>query len=602
MVHSTSKPARQALIVLGMHRSGTSALGGVLARLGAEPPRSLMREDRNNERGYWESWVITAFHDRLLQSAGTHWSDWGSFNRAWLESPVAERFLDELDGLITTEFDSAPLFFVKDPRLCRFLPIWRVVLERRGIEPKIIIPVRNPEEVARSLATRDQIPWSRAMLIWLRHILDAEASSRDLPRVFVRYGDLLTDWRTQVGIMSRKLGVAWPRWSASVEYEIESYLAADLNHHMVSEPGPTRQTPIGDWSWRAYQAVDVLVQEGESDRAISELDDIKQEFDRTAAIYAPVLQEDRGALETRITESEEKLREQEDLRKENLANYNLAMTHKAALDDLREQYQNRENSHAALEAKYEILQAEMLQREQDHRARLSEVTVRLNEEIRGLKAGKRQAEESLHERFTEIAGISKRLIDLESRNKEQSTALKAAQKAQAAAAERKRELEQQLARSKAQARALRLEIQEHVQLNENLRQALGAVHASKSWRSIRFIRRLFGMSTVSTYVTTQNARSDEELLRDSPLFDASWYLKRYRDVQRNGMDPVEHYLQHGALEKRDPGPAFSTAGYLTRYPDVLAAGTNPLIHYLRHGRWEGRCFVEDDRAVGNGLG
>ena len=75
---------------------------------------------------------------------------------------------------------------------------------------------------------------------------------------------------------------------------------------------------------------------------------------------------------------------------------------------------------------------------------------------------------------------------------------------------------------------------------------------------------------------------------ESGLFSAVWYLDQYQDVADAGVDPVQHYLSHGAAEGRDPGPEFSTIGYLERYPDVVKAGVNPLLHYLRGGKAEGR--------------
>ena len=75
---------------------------------------------------------------------------------------------------------------------------------------------------------------------------------------------------------------------------------------------------------------------------------------------------------------------------------------------------------------------------------------------------------------------------------------------------------------------------------------------------------------------------------ESGLFSSVWYLDQYQDVADAGVDPVQHYLSHGAAENRDPGPEFSTIGYLARYPDVVKAGVNPLLHYVRDGKAEGR--------------
>ena len=78
---------------------------------------------------------------------------------------------------------------------------------------------------------------------------------------------------------------------------------------------------------------------------------------------------------------------------------------------------------------------------------------------------------------------------------------------------------------------------------------------------------------------------------ESGFFSRQWYLNKYSDVARSGIDPVQHYLEHGAGLGYDPGPDFSTRGYLSRYPDVAKAGMNPLLHYIRHGKGEGRRVV-----------
>lgn len=80
---------------------------------------------------------------------------------------------------------------------------------------------------------------------------------------------------------------------------------------------------------------------------------------------------------------------------------------------------------------------------------------------------------------------------------------------------------------------------------------------------------------------------DTALLTQSALFDAGWYRSEYQDVASKGVDPVSHYLRHGAKELREPGPDFDTAFYLSRYPEVRQSGANPLVHYLREGQAKG---------------
>jgi glycosyltransferase involved in cell wall biosynthesis/SAM-dependent methyltransferase len=83
---------------------------------------------------------------------------------------------------------------------------------------------------------------------------------------------------------------------------------------------------------------------------------------------------------------------------------------------------------------------------------------------------------------------------------------------------------------------------------------------------------------------------ERRLLASSPLFNADWYLSRYRDVAENGCDPVTHYLAIGTTEGRNPGPEFDTAYYLDKHRDVAEEGVNPLVHYLQIGATEGRTI------------
>jgi hypothetical protein len=78
------------------------------------------------------------------------------------------------------------------------------------------------------------------------------------------------------------------------------------------------------------------------------------------------------------------------------------------------------------------------------------------------------------------------------------------------------------------------------------------------------------------------------LRRSNPLFDAEYYLERNPDVRAAGIDPLTHYVKHGAAEGRDPSRFFDTKWYLRSNPDVAQSGMNPLNHFYRHGLAEGR--------------
>jgi len=79
-----------------------------------------------------------------------------------------------------------------------------------------------------------------------------------------------------------------------------------------------------------------------------------------------------------------------------------------------------------------------------------------------------------------------------------------------------------------------------------------------------------------------------QLIKQSDLFDAKWYLNNNSDLQAKGTDPAEHYVMYGGAEGRAPSPRFDAKSYLQKNPDVAESGQNPLVHYLLHGKAEGR--------------
>lgn len=93
------------------------------------------------------------------------------------------------------------------------------------------------------------------------------------------------------------------------------------------------------------------------------------------------------------------------------------------------------------------------------------------------------------------------------------------------------------------------------------------------------------------------ALEDIAAIEASHRFDKDWYLRRYPDVVGSGMDPIQHYVLHGAAEARDPCDRFSTVFYLHHNPDVAASGMNPFRHYIEHGSKEGRPGYPGTRGL-----
>lgn len=268
---------RNAIIVLGMHRSGTSSIAGSLAVLGASPPRTLMRPAEDNPKGFWESQVLTDLNDRLLGAGGSSWHDWRAFN---LESAgeALSALHSEARTRIHEEFVDADLIVMKDPRICRFLPFWQKVLEDMDYRVVCISPLRSPAEVAASLMFRNEMSRSHALRLWLRHVLDAEYSSRALPRLILPWTDFLQDWRAQAPRIAKALGIRLDTSSES-EKQMDEFLSADLKRQNTDEAVP-------DLIAQAYELLQQLSRIEDPSATHLALDHLREQFNAAAPLFA----------------------------------------------------------------------------------------------------------------------------------------------------------------------------------------------------------------------------------------------------------------------------------------------------------------------------
>ena len=122
-----------------------------------------------------------------------------------------------------------------------------------------------------------------------------------------------------------------------------------------------------------------------------------------------------------------------------------------------------------------------------------------------------------------------------------------------------------------------------VQLEDDLlaaRNELRTVTASSSWRLTEPLRRLRGGAEKRP--GARNWQRDYRLIKESGLFDRDYYLRVNPDVAKLRIDPIRHYLMHGAAEGRNPSADFNTRDYIRSHPELLtdSSGLNPLIHLI----------------------
>lgn len=281
---------RQVVLVLGMHRSGTSAVAGTISALGAALPRkTLMGADPCNERGFFESYAVAVAHDQMLAAAGSHWHDWREIDMQRIGSAELDRHRNNIKQVLIDEFGEEPFFVLKDPRICRFVPFIVSILAEIDANPVAVLPLRNPLEVVSSLQRRNQFAPSKSGLLWLRHALDSEFYSRRMPRCFISYERFLSDWRHYLDLVSERTGVAWPNRSAGTEGWIDTFLSTDLRHERrsLSEFGDYSQIP--PLVRETYEILMRVADGDEGSETFAQLNRIRRQFNEGCQIFGPTI-------------------------------------------------------------------------------------------------------------------------------------------------------------------------------------------------------------------------------------------------------------------------------------------------------------------------
>jgi hypothetical protein len=246
---NTARPV--ALFVMGVSRSGTSALTRVLSLCGGVLPAALVGANSGNPLGHWEPRAALYLNETILYRHGSSWFDptlrlqgEDAFDANENAASIAKI------GAYLKSLPTAPLLVIKEPRITALSGVWFEAVRLAGLDVAAVIAVRHPQEVIASLAARFRTSPELSSALWLKYNLLAERHTRALPRVFVEYANLLDDWRLEITRISEALAIDL---NTRDEGAIEGFLRQDL--HRQRHCGPVTECFGTDWSSAVYDAL-----------------------------------------------------------------------------------------------------------------------------------------------------------------------------------------------------------------------------------------------------------------------------------------------------------------------------------------------------------
>ncbi len=293
---SSDEPANRAIVVLGMHRSGTSAFTGLLNLLGIDLGPKLMAASPDNESGYWEHADLVNLHDRLLSAVGSRWDDIALLPEGWWERAEVAPIREQIREIVARDFGASPLWAIKDPRMCRLLPLWKPLLAELGITPVWLLMGRHPAQTVGSLEKRNGFSRQKSELLWLQHTLEAEFHTRDGARAVVTFGEFLNDWEGTLARLQAAIGAPWPCPPETMADKVAQYLDPGKRHHRSFD-----SEALSEWTREGYAAL-LAGEQGREEEMRARMDGIRAAHHAAEALYAPVVRGRAAELEQELAE------------------------------------------------------------------------------------------------------------------------------------------------------------------------------------------------------------------------------------------------------------------------------------------------------------
>jgi len=244
-----------AVFVLGMHRSGTSLVSGLLKTLGVDfgADSELIPPNQFNMKGFFEHIGLNGINVEILTKFGGDWYAPPALLPGWEESERLADIRKRAVERIHSNFAKSSLWGFKDPRSCLTFPFWKKLVK----EPiKVVVVGRNPIDAARSLQAVQKILASEASDLWFKHMVAAFRGSSDVPRHVIFYEDFLQDLHGEL----RRLGAFIERpVGGEVITRAMKFVDTQLRHYESSPQDVQGGVGVDPRSRKAYLTIRAFV-------------------------------------------------------------------------------------------------------------------------------------------------------------------------------------------------------------------------------------------------------------------------------------------------------------------------------------------------------
>ena len=233
---------RPIVLVLGMHRSGTSLCSHILSTLGVDIVDEI-GVNRGNDKGHWERWEIVEFHDRILRLFNRDY--FGRFHDfalpvAWWAEPRVAQIRKEMVAFLERRMGSS-YFGFKDPRTVRLMPVWHQILNELKLAPKRVLCLRNPAQIGRSLNAHDGLDREIGEYRWLVHMIDFFRYTTNFDFCTIEYEEWFNNPSSNIEKLQKFLDLQWQQSEADLGLVLSGIIDPgarhdDADHRKADQP------------------------------------------------------------------------------------------------------------------------------------------------------------------------------------------------------------------------------------------------------------------------------------------------------------------------------------------------------------------------------
>lgn len=230
-----AQPSARAMLILGMHRSGTSAFARGMQALGVYLGTNMLATRPDNPTGYWEDQNICELNEKLLAVFGLEWTDSSLIETDWSE-PAVESLRSAAAEYLHAHFVNKRLWGFKDPRTIRLLPFWQSVMRLLEVDESYVVAIRNPLSVAASLLQRQGMDTVTAHKLWLAYMVPYLDRLEKHHFVVADYDLLIAEPQAQLERIACALDIPVDEQTRDeVRGFAENFLDPRLRHNLFSD-------------------------------------------------------------------------------------------------------------------------------------------------------------------------------------------------------------------------------------------------------------------------------------------------------------------------------------------------------------------------------